>query len=557
MAKGYLAGVIWGLVVSVVGASALSLAVGPPSETQTAAAPDEAPIATFPDDPAPEALPGAETATDPASPAPEERRTAAQLPDTPPVRFEENTEAAPDSAPAPPAPARRPSAETDVAEPRIGALEAPGEVPDSAMTNTDTAPGTMPDASLDSSAPPVPDAAPTAGGVAVTTEAPVLPSVQAALPAAPGSEREPSVATEPAQPPQPSVPPESSGLVSDPEAQPESAPEAASQPESDTDAAPEPTAQPEPTARPETETPPQTAQDTAPEAAPSEDAAPQADTTVRILTAPSSSDSGDRPGVGTPAMSLADRTAPEGRLPTVIDPEETATAPSDPQQASPLDAYAADVAVAEDVPRIAIILIDDGSGPLGPDAFDAFPFPVTFALDPAQPGTAVRMQGYRANGLEVLTLASVPEGAQPSDVEVTLQASLAAVPEAVGVLETPGGGLQGSRAVSDQLSQALRATGHGLVLQDNGLNTAASLAARDGVPVATIFKDFDGSGQDPRAIRRFLDGAAFRARRDGTAVVMGRLSADTLSAVLLWGLQDRSGQLALVPVSHVLRNPAN
>ncbi|EPX78130.1 yibQ protein [Salipiger mucosus DSM 16094] len=121
------------------------------------------------------------------------------------------------------------------------------------------------------------------------------------------------------------------------------------------------------------------------------------------------------------------------------------------------------------------------------------------------------------------------------------------------MLENPGQGLQSSRAVSDQVAGYLADTGHGLLMQPSGLNTAQSLALRAGVPSATVFRDFDGSGQDPRVMRRFLDQAAFKARQEGAVIMLGRLRADTVSALLLWGLQDRAGSVALVPVSTVLR----
>ena len=282
---------------------------------------------------------------------------------------------------------------------------------------------------------------------------------------------------------------------------------------------------------------------------------------VRILTPDSDTADTSRPAIGTPAVSLVDRGGSDSRLPTIGEaaPDATdtdmatATTTDKGADAPPLVRYAQPVDVAPDLPRLAIVLIDDGSGPLGPDALDAFPFPVTFALDPAMPGAAARMQGYREQGFEVMALAGVPDGAQPTDVEVTLEAVLAALPETVAVLENPAQGLQGTREISDQVAQVMLATGHGLVLQPKGLNTAAALAQREGVPSASVFKDFDGEGQDTRAIRRFLDGAAFRARQDGGVVAMGRLKADTLSALLLWGLQDRAQQVALVPVSMVLR----
>ncbi|MFC6759564.1 divergent polysaccharide deacetylase family protein [Sulfitobacter porphyrae] len=52
-------------------------------------------------------------------------------------------------------------------------------------------------------------------------------------------------------------------------------------------------------------------------------------------------------------------------------------------------------------------------------------------------------------------------------------------------------------------------------------------------------------------IRRFLDQAAFKAGQEGAVIMLG-LRPDTISALLLWGLQDRANSVALVPVSAVL-----
>nr|WP_320179439.1 divergent polysaccharide deacetylase family protein [Roseovarius pacificus] len=74
------------------------------------------------------------------------------------------------------------------------------------------------------------------------------------------------------------------------------------------------------------------------------------------------------------------------------------------------------------------------------------------------------------------------------------------------------------------------------------------------MPSTTVFRDFDAKGQDATVIRRFLDQAAFKAGQDENGVVMvGRLRPDTISALLLWGLQDRASSVALAPVSAVLR----
>jgi hypothetical protein len=152
-----------------------------------------------------------------------------------------------------------------------------------------------------------------------------------------------------------------------------------------------------------------------------------------------------------------------------------------------------------------------------------------------------------------MALVDLPQSLTGADTEVALSAALSAVPEAVAVLEGPGTGLQGGRAISDQVAAILRDTGHGVVWRPNGLDTAQKLAARDGVASRTLFRDFDSEGQSPTTIRRFLDQAAFKAGQEGAVIMVGRIRVDTISALLLWGLQDRASRVAVAPVSAVLR----
>jgi polysaccharide deacetylase 2 family uncharacterized protein YibQ len=217
-----------------------------------------------------------------------------------------------------------------------------------------------------------------------------------------------------------------------------------------------------------------------------------------------------------------------------------------------LKRFAAVVETDPSLPRLAIVLIDDGTGPLGPDTLENFPFPVTFALDPGAAGAAERMAAYRALGYEVAALADLPDLAEPTDIEQLLAGAVAAVPEAVALIEAPDSSVQNTRASTEQVTAFAAGSGHGLVFLPNGLNTAEAIARRDNVPAVSVLRDFDGEGQDARTKRRFLDGAAFRARQDGSAVMLGRLTPDTLSALLLWSLQDRASSVAMVPVSAIL-----
>lgn len=238
------------------------------------------------------------------------------------------------------------------------------------------------------------------------------------------------------------------------------------------------------------------------------------------------------------------------RLPSVGDAAEEDSGDATVQ--SPLEQFASSYTAEEGKPLMAIVLIDDGESDLGVDALADFPYPLTFAVNAGVADAEARMQTYRDKGFEVLALASLPDGATASDAEVAMSAYLSAIPEAVGVLEAPDVSLQGSREVSDQVTKIVQASGHGLILQSNGLNTAQKLARREGIPSATVFRDFDSKDQKAGVIRRFLDQAAFKAGQEGGVIMQGRLRAETISALLIWGLADRASRVALVPVSAVL-----
>ena len=162
------------------------------------------------------------------------------------------------------------------------------------------------------------------------------------------------------------------------------------------------------------------------------------------------------------------------------------------------------------------------------------------------------MEVYRAEGFEVLAMVDLPEAAEPSDAETTLAVAFQRMPQVVGVLEGVGAGLQPNRDVADQVTEILAQGGYGLVSQDKGLNTMPKLAVKEGVPASPIFRDFDSKDQTPTVIRRFLDQAAFKAGIEGSVIMLGRMRPETISALLVWGLQDRANQVALAPISAVL-----
>ncbi|SFN75135.1 Uncharacterized conserved protein YibQ, putative polysaccharide deacetylase 2 family [Roseovarius lutimaris] len=416
----------------------------------------------------------------------------------------------------------------------------------SALSVVDTAPASPPVTGGAEGLGQAPVAGESAVGVSVGTDSPVLPSPQAAAPAAPFDEQGLSISTDPAQPAPPDPGEDSAGL-------------GAALKDVSEDAAPEAG----------TETLPKTAEAAAPEEA-AQDVTPMAGATPEPIedAAPQVAEqAGEEPAKTLPPAGTITNRA-EGvttnRLPAIVDApeadapaeaEDPATAEDEAPQAAPgaLVANAVAFENPEAKPLMAIVLVDDGTSPIGLEALQSFPYPLSFAVDANWPGATDAAARYKAAGFEVLALADLPAGASATDTEVAMQAYLEAVPQAVAIMEGTGTGLQSDRAATEQLAPILLETGHGLVMHPKGLNTAQKLMAREGVPSASVFRDFDAKGQDASVIRRFLDQAAFKAGQEETGVIMlGRLRADTISALLLWGLQDRATSVALAPVSAIL-----
>jgi polysaccharide deacetylase 2 family uncharacterized protein YibQ len=236
--------------------------------------------------------------------------------------------------------------------------------------------------------------------------------------------------------------------------------------------------------------------------------------------------------------------------PEAAEPEPEAVADERP----PRERFARAFENPEGKPAFAILLIDTGGTQLDRAALAALPFPVTFALDPGAPESALAATIYRAAGQEVVMLATgLPLGAQAQDVEVTFGVHGAALPEAVAVMDPGTGGFQDDRQLAALVATVVAGQGRGLLSWDRGLNPADQVARRTGLPSATIFRDLDAQDEGTETIRRYLDRAAFRAAQEGAVVVAGRTRPETVAALLAWAVEGRAGSVALAPVTAVLR----
>ncbi|NDW44118.1 divergent polysaccharide deacteylase family protein [Ruegeria sp. PrR005] len=436
-----------------------------------------------------------------------------------------------------------PSSQGGAAQPETGQIAAPGRDADlvelaprqpdakdggetlTALSGTDTQPPEKPVVGAASDA--ITEPAETASAdVSVDGVEPVAPAPLAEAPLAPQDSTEPTINT--AAPAQPALSttsvPDQATAPSVPDVSPEVATSTDAQPSKDEVAT---TTAPDRDVVPTPDTQAAEAPETEEEEAPRIAALPQIGSEAEAAA----------PRVGTPVIPLTER-----------DKAETA---GDAPDTRPINLFAAEFDNPEDKPLLSIVLIDDEDG-LGGEALREFPYPLSYALDPNDPDAAEKMARYRSAGAEVLIIADLAPASTAQDAEVSMSVWLDKLPETVGILEGTEAGIQGNRALSDQVTAIAAGTGRGLLTQDNGLNTVYKLAARDGIPAAVVFRDFDGAGQSPTVMRRFLDQAAFRAGQEGAVVMLGRVRPDTISALLLWGLQDRAGRVALAPISAVM-----
>lgn len=231
---------------------------------------------------------------------------------------------------------------------------------------------------------------------------------------------------------------------------------------------------------------------------------------------------------------------------------ETPKFVDDPDMPAYQEYGAADIPV-DGKPMLSIILVEDAQRALRPETLEGLAFPVSIAIDPAGPDVFEHGVTYLSAGFDVIAHGGFVTTPSAQDIATGIEGISQDMPYVIGFLEETTGAFQGNRGVLKQLTQSSVALGQGLIVHNKGLNPILGVAEKTGVPALVITADIDGAGQNISAIRRQLDGAAFKARQKGSAVVIGRLQPDTVTALLQWALQSRAQTVAIVPVSQQMR----
>lgn len=240
--------------------------------------------------------------------------------------------------------------------------------------------------------------------------------------------------------------------------------------------------------------------------------------------------------------------------------EATETGPADEvneqSQIAPvgpaIDAFAVPPVPTDNQPLMAVVLVDNGNMRLDPDILGSLPFTVTIAVPAKNDVHNALMRYYRDEGFEVALLIDLPEGSNATEVTEILDNAISTVSEATTILERTPGTLQNSREISTALVDRLALSGHGLVIYDSGVNPALERAKSVAVPVKTIYRNLDQDNGNERAMRRFLDGAAFRAQQEGSVIIAASPSPSVISALTFWSLQERSSSVIKTSLSQAL-----
>ena len=221
----------------------------------------------------------------------------------------------------------------------------------------------------------------------------------------------------------------------------------------------------------------------------------------------------------------------------------------------PIQAFSMPKVPQDGKPILAIVLIADDKNQIDIQALKDIPFPLTIAVSSSSPNSAETLAHYRALGFEVAVQVNSPSSLSALAVEQVFMSSIQAQNETVAIIEGIPGSFQKTRERSEQIAELLSASGHGLLVYEKGLNSIVQKAHKLAIPVGVIYRNLNQSGSDSRKVRRFLDGAAFRARQSGAnsaVVVTASLRPETLGALLIWSMQDRSKSVTLAPLSQAL-----
>ncbi|QPH53955.1 divergent polysaccharide deacetylase family protein [Pontivivens ytuae] len=249
--------------------------------------------------------------------------------------------------------------------------------------------------------------------------------------------------------------------------------------------------------------------------------------------------------------------APEAAAPPPSLPDADPVTEAVAQERSPLRLNAARFNDPGGRALLSVVLVDLGEDQFPISTLDNLSLPVTIAIPADLPNAAQRAAAFRSAGVEVLAM--IPEGTlgDLNTLDTTSQRErlaeiLAAVPQAVGLIDRTGGVVSSSTATAQAVVDYVELSGHALLVQPSiGLTQPDRLAEAANVPAATISRVLDASEGVP-AMQNALQRVAVDARSTGSSVVMGNSDAATITTLLTWAITSGNREIALAPVSAVV-----
>ena len=204
---------------------------------------------------------------------------------------------------------------------------------------------------------------------------------------------------------------------------------------------------------------------------------------------------------------------------------------------------------------ISFVIDTEGIDLIDPKLIAALPMPVTFAINPYSPSAEAVLRSLRAMKQEAVILADLSKGGSAEDIGSAVSGLMNTFPEVVGIMDSSGGRSINSQEAMLNIAKVLEIAGHGILVHQTSTDNIAKEFIKNGIPAVKVRRDLDDADQSEVTIRSYLDNIVFNAGNSTSenAVVFARLRPTTMSALLIWDLQDNSRNIAIVPLSQQLQ----
>ena len=279
---------------------------------------------------------------------------------------------------------------------------------------------------------------------------------------------------------------------------------------------------------------------------------------------------GDSDETATQEAGTGDAAATEG-APTAeagqADQAETPEAPRVPKLDGPaLTVNARSFEAPEGAPLLAVVLEDAGNGAVPNEALTLMTMPLTLAIRPDGEAARTLADAARGSGHEVLAQLPVDPEADGTEVAEGALASsltpealqeltnryLAELDSAIGVTTPATGRVQNTPRALEAVLEPVTAHGFAYLDLKPGIGSTARRIAQDTDLAYVESNRFVAAGATEDQVYQMLEGAAFQARRQGSAIVSISASAAALKALVRWGLERGGQEVWFAPLSAVI-----